>query len=84
MASPDLSEFHAHQRRSKSQRKPCSVADALEKLDGKEREQLQAALDTPKTVISGKAISEWLAVRGETVHFMQIYNHRAKICKCHE
>jgi len=63
---------------------PCSVATTLDKLQGEDKEALEAVLSTKsdKTGISNRQIHQILVDEGHTVAFYSVAAHRRKQCRC--
>lgn len=78
---PDLSEFFKHSRPKKP---PCKIGFLIDQqeLSPEEVEQLQAACDQDKGLITGGAIQKWLAERGHDTSIPAITAHRTKVCTC--
>lgn len=85
---PDLSEFY---RLSKPKKPPCKIGVVLEKLArSKEKTQLISALATDNSIITGKAIQEWIEARSEKLEIQgldinsgNVRSHREGKCTCH-
>lgn len=81
MSEPDLSEFY---KLSRPKKPPCQVGHARSQLKPEEREQLDAALETDKGLITSGAVQHWLKARKQSVSVPAISAHRAERCTCSE
>lgn len=81
---PDLTEFY---KLSKPRKPPCQLRLILEgeitpKLSADEGDQLRAACEADRGIITSAAIQAWLAAKGHEINVNRISNHRRGVCDC--
>ena len=81
---PDLTEFF---KLSKPKKPPCQIGlilsgDISPALSAPERDQLRAACNADRGIITASAIQTWLAQRDHEVNTNRISNHRRGVCTC--
>lgn len=84
MSEPDLSEFEALERKRTRHRPPCGLAAVLDQVSKDELPSLKAALAADRTLISNKAIEEWLGKREIKCGLQIVSAHRRGVCSCHD